>query len=401
MKKVFISAAKRTAIGSFLGSLSTISAAKLGEELIRGLVNESKLDPKLVDEVILGNILMAGAGQGIARQASINAGLPEKIPAYTINMICGSGLKSLMIAYSEIKAQEADIIIAGGSENMSQAPFLIPQNVRNGHKMGDMKAKDHMVFDALTDAFSGKHMGLTAENIAQKYNISRKAQDEFAYNSQQKAIKAVDSGRFKDEIIPINIKLRKESLMMDTDEYPNRKSSLEKLASLRAVFKEDGSVTAGNASGINDGSAGFIIASEEGLKKASLNPLVEIVAVAEDGCDPAFMGLGPIGAIKKVLAKAKLKLQDIELLELNEAFAAQSLAVLELVAKEHEMDKNELLKRTNVNGGAIALGHPVGSSGARIGVSLIHEMLKRGSKLGLASLCIGGGMGVAAIFRAV
>lgn len=401
MNKVYIVSAKRTAIGSFLGSLKEVSAGNLAAPVIKSIVEETKIDPANIDEVLLGNILPAGQGQGIARQASINAGIPSSVAAYGVNMVCGSGMKSVMLAYANIKANVANVIIAGGTESMSQSPFILPRQIRDGVKMGNINAVDHMIHDALTDAFNPIHMGITAENIVEKYNISREQQDEFAIASQQKAIAAIDNGVFKDEIVPITIKTRKAEVVVDTDEYPNRNTSLEKLSTLRPAFKKDGTVTAGNSSGINDGASIMMVASQEAVKKYNLKPLMEIVAFGQGGVDPSIMGLGPTPAIKQALSRAQLNINDIELFELNEAFAAQSLGVLIELENEFGVSKEEILKRTNVNGGAIALGHPVGASGNRIITTLIHQMMKDKKTYGLASLCIGGGMGTAIILKNV
>ncbi|MGL6099346.1 MAG: acetyl-CoA C-acyltransferase, partial [Fusobacteriaceae bacterium] len=328
MEKIYIVAAKRTPIGSFLGSLSKVSPSDLASAVIKDIIQESRINPEDLDEVILGNVLSAGQGQGVARQASIKGGIPFSVPAHSLNIICGSGMKAVISAYQIIKAGEASLILAGGTESMSQAPHLINHNIRGGIKLGDSFAKDHIILDALTDAFHGIHMGVTAENIAQKYNISREEQDVFALNSSQKAISAIDSGRFRDEIVPIEIQNKSETILVQNDEHPNRKTSLEKLASLKPVFKENGSVTAGNSSGINDGAAILLIASEAAVKKYNLTPLVEIVGVGQGGVDPLFMGLGPIPAIKNVLDKTELDLKNIDILELNEAFSVQALGVM-------------------------------------------------------------------------
>jgi acetyl-CoA C-acetyltransferase len=399
MKKVFIVSAKRTAIGSFLGSLSTLHPAQYGSEVVKHIVNDTKIPVDKINEVIVGNILPAGLGQGIARQVSIGAGIPASVPAYTVNMVCGSGMKTVMNAFTSIQAGLADLVIAGGTESMSKAPYILPDKTRNGIKMGGFNVKDHMIDDALMDAFNDYHMGITAENIVDKYNITREEQDQFAINSQQKAIQSVDEGRFVDEIVPIEVKQRRDSFVFDKDEYPNRRTSLEKLGSLRPAFKKDGSVTAGNASGINDGASFVLVASEEAVKEYNLTPLVEIVGIGQGGVDPSIMGMGPVPAIANVLQHANLTLDEIDLFELNEAFAAQSIGVVTELAMQHGMSKEEIYNRTNVNGGAIALGHPVGMSGNRILVTLIHEMKKRNSKYGLASLCIGGGMGTAIIVK--
>lgn len=399
MSKVFIVAAKRTAIGSFLGSLKTIHPANLGAELVKQIMSDTELDKDVIDEVIIGNVLSAGLGQGVGRQVAINAGLSDETVGLSINMVCGSGMKAVMDGYVKIKAGFGDLIFAGGVESMSQAPFLIPNSSRSGYKMGDMLAKDSMIYDALTDVYNQYHMGITAENVAEKYQITREEQDQFALESQLKAIKAIDTGKFVDEIVPIEVKLRKETITVAQDEYPNRSTNQEKLAKLRPAFKKDGTVTAGNASGINDGASIVLLASEASVNKYNLTPLVEIIGIGQGGVDPAYMGLGPVVAIEKALKHANMELKDIELLELNEAFASQSLGVIHELCVMHNETKASILARTNVNGGAIALGHPVGASGNRIIVTLIHEMKKSKKQVGLASLCIGGGMGTAIIVK--
>lgn len=401
MSRVFIVAAKRTAIGSFLGGLSTVHPAELGSIVVKNILEETKVPKDAIDELIAGNVLPANQGQGIARQVSINAGIPIEVPAYTLNMVCGSGMKSVMNAFASIKAGMANLIIAGGTESMSRAPYMVDAKVRSGAKMGDFALVDHMIQEALTEAFSHVHMGITAENIAERYSLTREEQDEFSIASQIKAIAAIDSGRFKDEIVPVVIKSRKGETTFDTDEHPNRRTTLEKLGTLRPCFKKDGTVTAGTSSGINDGASFMLVASEEACKKHNLKPLVEIVGVGQGGVDPQYMGMGPVPAIRSVFKTTGMKLQDMELLELNEAFASQSLGVLRELTSDSGMSKEEILKNTNVNGGAIALGHPVGASGNRIAVTLIHEMLKRNVTYGLASLCIGGGMGTAIIVKNV
>ncbi len=400
MSKVYIVAAKRTAIGKFMGSLANQTAADIAVPVIKNIIAETQINPANLDEVIMGNILSAGQKQGIARQAAIKAGVPAEVPAYGINMICGSGMKTILLAYNNIKAGNANLILAGGVESMSGAAFVIPgSTMRNGQKMSDFKVIDHMVCDGLTDAFTDVHMGITAENIAEKYGIKREDQDSFSYNSQQKAIAAIDGGKFKNEIVPFEIVTRKETLIFDTDEFPNRTSTPEKLAALKPAFKKDGTVTAGNASGINDGASFTLLASEEAVKKYNLTPLAEIVATGQGGVDPQIMGMGPVPAIASALQKANLKLTDMEVIELNEAFAAQSIGVMHQLCVDHEVSCEWLRERTNVNGGAIALGHPIGASGNRIVVSLIHEMKRSGKQWGLASLCIGGGMGTALILK--
>jgi acetyl-CoA C-acetyltransferase len=401
MSKVFIVSAKRTPIGSFTGSLSSVHPAQLGSTVVKNILEETNIPKDAIDELIAGNILPAGVGQSLGRQISIGAGIPDTIPAYSLNMACGSGMKAIMNAYTSIKAGMHHLIIVGGTESMSQAPFMTPYKVRNGIKMGDIVLKDHMIYDALTDASNNVHMGITAENIVEKHGLTREEQDQFAITSQEKAIKAIDEGRFKDEIVPVVVKHRKGEDIVDTDEYPNRRTTLEKLGTLRAAFKKDGSVTAGNSSGINDGASFMLVASEEAVKKYHLTPLVEVIGVGQAGVDPLYMGLGPVPAIKNALLATNMKLSEMELIELNEAFAAQSLGVIKEIVEEHDLAKEEILARTNVNGGAIALGHPVGASGNRITTTLIHEMKKRGLTYGLASLCIGGGMGTAVIVKNV
>ncbi|MBL4560041.1 MAG: acetyl-CoA C-acetyltransferase [Labilibaculum sp.] len=401
MSKVYIVAAKRTAIGKFLGALTPVKAADLAAVVIKNIISETGIDAAKIDELVVGNILMAGQGQGIARQASIKAGIPQEVPAYGINMICGSGMKTINLAYANIKAGEANLILAGGTENMSNAGFVMPGTVRTGHKMMDLKAVDHMVFDGLTDAFEGYHMGITAENIADKYNLTREEQDAFSFASQQKAMAAQDNGNFKNEIVPVEIKSRRETIIFDADEFINRKTSEEKLAGLRPAFKKDGTVTAGNASGINDGAAFVLVASEEAVKEFGLTPLAEIVSTGQAGVDPAIMGMGPVPAVANALKKADMKLEQMDVLELNEAFAAQSLGVVKQLCEDHAVNADFFAERCNVNGGAIALGHPIGASGTRITVSLIHEMKRTGKEYGLASLCIGGGMGTAIILKNV
>lgn len=401
MKKVYIVAAKRSAIGSFMGTLNGVHPAEFGANTLKGLLEEKQVDPKVIDEVIVGNILPAGLGQGIARQVAIKAGVPIEVPAYSLNMVCGSGMKTIFNAFSNIKSGFHNLVVAGGTESMSNTPYIVPSQARSGFKMGDKQLLDHMINDALTDVFNNYHMGVTAENIASKYQISREEQDEFAIESQKRAIKAVDNGVFSDEIVPFTIKSRRGDVVFAVDEYPNRQTTFEKLGTLRPAFTKDGTVTAGNSSGINDGASFVLVASEEAVKKYNLTPLVEIVAIGQGGVDPAFMGLGPVPAIREALKMANLKLTDIDVFELNEAFAAQSLGVLRELTMEHGVSKEYMLERTNLNGGAIALGHPVGSSGNRIVVTLIHEMLRNNKKLGLASLCIGGGMGTAVILKKV
>lgn len=400
MREVVIASAVRTALGSFGGSLKDVPAVDLGALVIKEALNKAGVKPECVDEVLMGNVIQAGLGQNPARQAAVKAGLPVEIPSMTINKVCGSGLRCVALAAQMIKAGDADVIVAGGMENMSQGPYVL-RTARFGQRMGDGKMVDAMVNDALTDAFNGYHMGITAENIAQKYSITRCMQDEFAFKSQQKAINAIDNGRFVDEIVPIEVKTRKGSVIVDTDEYPNRNTSLEAISKLRPAFKKDGTVTAGNASGINDGASIVLVASEKAVKEYGLKPIAELVAVGQGGVDPSVMGLGPVPAVKDALERANMKLEEIDLVELNEAFAAQSLGVIEELKENYGVDDDWFEERTNVNGGAIAIGHPLGASGARIITTLLHEMKKRKLKHGLASLCIGGGMGTCVIVKLI
>lgn len=399
-QKVFIVGAKRSPIGAFLGTLKDLHPVELGTQVLKQLLADTNVPKDKIDEVIVGNVIQAGLGQNIARQISVKAGLPVEIPAYTLNMVCGSGMKSVMNAYVGIQSGFANLVVAGGVESMSGAPYVVTSNIRNGVKMGSFDMKDTILQDALHDSFTpGMHMGITAENIAAKHQLSREEMDAFSLGSQQKAIHAVDSGRFSDEIVPIEIKSKKETIVLSNDEYPNRGTNAEKMAKLRPAFKNDGLVTAGSSSGINDGASFLILASEAMVKQYNLQVLGEIVAVGQGGVDPNVMGLGPVPAIKDVLNRAHLKLSDMELLELNEAFAAQSLGVVNELSEAHGVSKAEILAKTNVNGGAIALGHPVGVSGNRIIVTLIHELKKQNKHVGLASLCIGGGMGTAIIVK--
>ena len=399
MGKVFVVSALRTPVGSFLGTLGATPAVELGAAVVRALLKDAKVAPGQVDELICGNILSAGAGQGVARQIAVKAGIPVSVCAYSLNMLCGSGMKAVLNAISEIQNQEADIIVAGGAESMSCAPYLLPRETRKGIKMGSFQVEDHLIKDALTDAFEDIHMGITAENIAARFGITRQEQDEFAFDSQQKAIKAVDEGLFDEEIVPLEVTVGRDKVLFSRDEYPNRKTDMEKLGKLRAAFKKDGSVTAGNASGINDGASFVLLAGEKAVKELGLKPLAEILGWGQGGVEPSLMGLGPVPAIEKALSRANMKLEDIELIELNEAFAAQSLGVLRELASRHGMKEETIRGRTNLFGGAIALGHPVGASGNRILVTLVHGLRRTGRDIGLASLCIGGGMGTAVIVK--
>ncbi|MGL5778392.1 acetyl-CoA C-acetyltransferase [Cetobacterium sp.] len=401
MSKIYIVDAKRTAIGSFLGSLRKVSPSDLGATVVKDLLKNNNLQGHELDEVIMGNILSAGQGQGVGRQVAIKANIPFEVPAYSLNILCGSGMKSVMTGYSNIKSGLSNLVICGGVEVMSQAPFVSPRDVREGFRMGELKFQDSMLVDALTDAFDKIHMGVTAENIAEKYSITREEQDRFAIKSQEKAIKAIDEKKFEKEIVPVEIVEKKQTIIFDTDEYPNRKTSLEKLGTLKTVFKKDGTVTAGNASGINDGASAVLLASEEAVKKYNLKPLAEIVGIGQGGVDPKIMGMGPVPAIKEALKMANLDLQSMDLVELNEAFAAQALGVMFELKNEYGVTDEFFDERCNVNGGAIALGHPVGASGNRIITTLVHEMSKRKSQYGLASLCIGGGMGTAVVVKSI
>ncbi|MCG0278620.1 MAG: acetyl-CoA C-acetyltransferase [Thermanaeromonas sp.] len=389
MTDVVIVSAVRTAIGTFGGTLKDIPASELGAIVVKEALQRAGIEAGQVDEVILGNVLQAGQGQNPARQAAIKAGIPVEVPAMTINMVCGSGLRAVNLAAGMIASGEADIIVAGGIENMSQAPYALP-GARWGMRMGDGQVVDIMIKDGLWDVFNDYHMGITAENLAQKYNISREEQDMFALESQKRAEKAIKEGRFREEIVPVRVPQKKgEPIEFAQDEHPRFGTTLEALAKLRPAFKKDGTVTAGNASGINDGAAGLVLTSSWKAESLGLKPLAVVRSWAAAGVDPSIMGIGPVEATRKALKRAGLTLADIDLIEANEAFAAQCLAVV----KELELDLN----KTNVNGGAIALGHPIGASGARILVTLLYEMQRRGSRYGLATLCVGGGMGVATI----
>ncbi|WP_426173202.1 acetyl-CoA C-acetyltransferase [Massilia sp. TWR1-2-2] len=386
MEEVVIVAAGRTAVGKFGGTLAKIPAVELGAQVIKTLLERIGVDPGTVDEVIMGQVLAAGAGQNPARQASIKAGVPNTVPAMTINKVCGSGLKATHLAAQAIMCGDASIVVAGGQENMSASPHVLP-NSRDGIRMGDGKLVDTMITDGLWDAFNQYHMGVTAENVARKYDVSRADQDAFALASQQKAEVAQKEGKFKDEIIAVEIPSKKGAVMFDTDEYPKHGSTLEALSSLRPAFNKEGSVTAGNASGLNDGAAAVVMMSASKAKELGLKPLARIKAYSSAGIDPSIMGMGPVSATRLCLKKAGWTHEQVDLMEINEAFAAQAVAV----NKEMGWDTSKI----NVNGGAIALGHPIGASGARVLVTLIHEMIRRDAKKGLASLCIGGGMGVA------
>ena len=389
MREVVIVSAVRTAIGSFGGSLKDVPSSELGAIVIKEAVNRAGIKPELVEEVVMGNVIQAAQGQNVARQAAVKAGLPVEVPAMSINKVCGSGLRCVALAAQMIKAGDCDVVVAGGMENMSAAPYAVP-GARWGQRMGDGKIVDTMIKDALWDAFNNYHMGVTAENIAKEWGLTREMQDEFSLNSQLKAEKAIKEGRFVDEIVPVIIPQRKgEPKVFAQDEFPRFGSTIEKMAKLKPAFIKDGTVTAANASGINDGAAAFVVMSAEKAAQLGLKPMAKILSYGSKGLDPSIMGYGPFHATKKALEGAGLTVEDMDLIEANEAFAAQSLAV----AKDLNFDMNKV----NVNGGAIALGHPVGASGARILVTLLHEMQKRDAKKGLATLCIGGGMGTALV----
>jgi acetyl-CoA C-acetyltransferase len=386
MEDIVIVSAVRTAVGKFGGSLAKIPATELGAIVIKEALARAKIDPAQVGEVIMGQVLAAGAGQNPARQALLKAGLPKEVPGLTINAVCGSGLKAVMLAAQAVAWGDAEIVVAGGQENMSAAPHVLP-NSRDGQRMGDWKLQDTMIVDGLWDVYNQYHMGVTAENVAKEHNIDRAAQDALALGSQQKASAAQEAGKFKDEIVAVNIPQRKgDPIKFDSDEFINKKTSAEALAGLRPAFDKAGSVTAGNASGLNDGAAAVVVMSAKKAKELGLKPLATIKAFGTSGLDPKTMGMGPVPATKKALERAGWKASDVNLFELNEAFAAQACAV----NKALDIDP----AKVNVNGGAIAIGHPIGASGARILVTLLHEMQRRDAKKGIAALCIGGGMGV-------
>ncbi|MCK3654606.1 acetyl-CoA acetyltransferase [Pasteurellaceae bacterium Macca] len=391
MENVVIVSAVRTPIGSFNGSLSSVNACDLGATVITEVIKRANIDSSLVNEVIMGNVLQAGLGQNPARQAALKAGIAQEIPSLTINKVCGSGLKSVVLGAQSILSGDADIVVVGGMENMSQAPYILDSKARTGLKMGNISLKDTMIEDGLTCALNHYHMGITAENIAEQYHITRQEQDELALRSQTRANNAIQTGKFQKEIVPVLVKSRRGDLLIETDEYPKSDTTLEKLANLKPAFKKDGSVTAGNSSGINDGAAALLLMSESKAKILGLKPLAKILSYASAGVDPALMGLGPIPATQKALKKANLTLQDIDLIEANEAFASQFLGV----GKTLKLD----MEKTNVKGGAIALGHPIGASGARILVTLLHTLLEQNAKRGLATLCIGGGQGISMIIE--
>lgn len=388
MKEVVIVSAVRTAIGTFGGCFKNVSAVELGTAVAKEAISRANIQPDMVDEVIFGNVLQAGLGQNVARQISIHAGIPIEKSSYVVNKVCGSGLKAVVLAAQAIQSGDADIVVAGGTENMSLSPYIVP-SARWGARMGNAELVDTMVFDGLTDIYSKVHMGITAENIVEKYGFTREQLDAFAVESQSRALKAIADGKFKDEIVPFIIPSKKGDTIIDTDEYPKAGQTMESLAKLRPAFKKDGVVTAATSSGINDGAAAVVVMSKEKADELGLKPLVTITSYASAGVDPQIMGTGPIPATHKALEKANLKVEDLDLIEANEAFAAQSLSVVTSLSLNTDI--------VNVNGGAIALGHPIGASGTRVLVTLIHEMVKRDSKHGLATLCIGGGQGISMI----
>ncbi|WP_342416962.1 acetyl-CoA C-acetyltransferase [Paenibacillus sp. FSL R10-2782] len=386
MKKVALVSPLRTAVGSFNKTLAPLSAPELGATVMTACLQQSKLEPALIDQIYLGNVLQAGNGQNPARQAALKAGIPIDVPESTINTVCGSGLHAVGLAYNSILAEQGNIVLAGGMESMSNAPYLL-RNARNGYKLGNGELVDSLVTDGLTCPINHYHMGITAENVADKYGISRLDQDEFAYQSQIKALEAKNNKIFEEQIVPVMIKTKKETIYFTEDEHIRGNTTKEKLSHLKTAFKENGTVTAGNASGINDGAAAMLVVSEDKCKEHALKPLAYIKGYSLVGVDPAYMGMGPVKAISSLLKQQGISIKDIDLFEINEAFAAQALAVLKELGVSPE--------KVNVNGGAIAIGHPVGASGARILVTLVHEMVRRSSRYGIASLCIGTGMGIA------
>ena len=393
MREVVIVSAVRTAIGSFNGSLTPFSAVELGSMVIKEAIARAGVEKESIDEVIFGNVLQAGLGQNPARQAAIKAGIPMEVPSFTVKKVCGSGLKTVNLAAEAIMAGSAEIVVAGGMESMTNAPYLLDAKARQGYRMGHAQVTDVMIQDGLWCAFNDYHMGITAENVAEKFGITRAAQDQLAVNSQNKAIAAIESGAFKKEILPITIKSKKGDTVFETDEYPKSGTVLEKVAALRTAFKKDGTVTAANASGINDGAVALVLMSADKAKELGIKPMAKIRSFASGGVDPSIMGMGPVPATRKALSKAGLTVADLDLVEANEAFAAQFLAV----GQELGFDQDKV----NVNGGAIAIGHPIGASGARILVTLLYAMEARDAKIGLATLCIGGGQGVATIIERI
>ena len=399
--EVFVVGAKRTPIGKFGGIFKNVPATELAKLASKAAIDQAGLEPSQIDEAIFGNVLMAGEGMGPARQVSIGVGMPVEVPAYTVNMVCGSGMKSLMLGAQDIASGEARIVLTGGMENMSQAPYLLPYKARFGMKFGDVRLVDSMIHDGLMDVFNNVHMGLTAEYLAEKFGISREEQDEFAYWSQMKTKKAMEKGKFEEEIVPVKVKMKGEEVEVSRDEHPRPDVTLEKLAALKPAFKEGGTVTAGNSSGINDGASAIVLASGKMVENLGLKPLARVVAWAQAGVDPMEMGLGPVPAVKKLLEKTNLMFSDIDLIELNEAFAAQSIAVMREWSRIFGVDEGRIQERLNVNGGAIALGHPIGATGNRIIVTLLYELKRQRLEWGIATLCIGGGMGTAVLIQNV
>ena len=398
-REVYIVGAKRSAIGRFTGSFKDLPASEMLAQVIVSVLEEGRIDPELVEEVIVGTILSAGQKMGPARQASIFAGIANSVPAWAVNMLCGSGMKSIMTAADEIRLGRVDICVAGGMENMSRAPYLLPAGARTGTDLGSVEMRDHIIEDGLMDVFNGYHMGVTAENIARMYHLTREEQDAFALESQRRTAIAVDEGYFSDEICPVKVPGHKGTVTVTRDEHPRPDTTPEELARLQPAFDRDGTVTAGNASGINDGASAVVLASGEAVDRHGLTPRARIADYDQAGVDPAYMGMGPVPAIERALKRAGTAFSEMDLIELNEAFAAQSLGVVRELACIHGESETSILARTNVNGGAIALWHPIGASGNRIVVTLLHEMERRGVSRGLASLCIGGGMGTAMILE--
>ena len=402
-RRVFVINSKRTAIGKFLGSLYEANYINVTNQVINSLIDETKINKQDIKSVIVGNVISAGMGQGLARNIAISAGLPEDCVAYSVNMVCGSGMKAITNAFQDIKCGE-EVVLAGGIEMMSNIPYATNSYIRLGKKFGDFTMTDLMVHDGLTDAFSGVHMGITAENISKHYNITREMQDKYAFLSQKRAIDAIDNGYFKNEIVPIHlVDYKGKEYVFDTDEFPNRNSSMEKLSSLKPTFIKDGSgtVTAGNTSGINDGCSFVILASEEYCRRNGIIPVAELIDYSNIGCNPQEMGLGPYYAIKKILSKSNLTLNDIDCLEINEAFSAQYLGCLKLISNEFNVSIDELINKTNIYGSGLGLGHPLGCTGTRLITTLSHIMDDKKMKYGIASLCIGGGMGIATLLRKV
>ncbi|WP_378956590.1 acetyl-CoA C-acetyltransferase [Pelosinus sp. sgz500959] len=389
MTEVVIVSAVRTAIGAFNGALASLSAVELGSIVIKEAIQRANIENSVVDEVIMGHVLQGGLGQNTARQAAIKAGIPSVVPSFTINKVCGSGIKAVNLGAQSIITGDADVVVVGGMESMTNAPYLLDSKARWGYRMGDAKLTDTMVKDGLWCAFNDYHMGVTAENVAAQYGISQEAQNQLAFESQQKACQAIESGAFKKEIVPITIKGKKNDIVFDTDEFPKAGTTLEKLNSLKPAFQKNGTVTAGNASGINDGAAALVLMSADKARELGIKPLARICAYGSGGVDPSIMGMGPVPATRKALAKANMTIEDMDLIEANEAFAAQFLAV--------GQELGFMKERVNIHGGAIALGHPIGASGARILVTLLHAMEEKEVKRGLATLCIGGGQGIAII----